>query len=1093
MNSSIFLILSLSLVAGLFVPVYAQTASDHVVINEVDINPPGDDASSVSEWVELYNPTNSDVNLGGWEIASTTVLKKTMTIPDNTIIKPGQFLTYSYQSVWFTDSGESVELRDKTGFVIDKTPMISDTQNNFMSWQRIYDGYGSEDSNDWKFVTSTAGSSNGKLVQTQDSNKLTLTVSTEKQSYLFGETVIIKGSVSEEVFVVKPFFQPEKITINIAGPNFKNTVTVYPDRNLNYKTSLGLHKVLGVNEGNYDVSVTYSGVTANTNFSVGLETFEQEEKAASSLSMITDKSQYIPGQLVTISGFASDIIPFQGMKFTITDSEGNVISNGNLYPTNGKFTTTVFLTTVKPVYGVYEVNAEYSDKSVSTTFEVLRDLKEDVPISLWTDKKAYGLGELVTITGRLNQVWVGNLDLEIVQTKQSSIGTSSSGSDSGFKILDGVRITGDGTFTFTFTIPDNPLRLGDYRINVSKDIGSASTVIHAVSNPDTFVASTDPITVNSDKEIYEIGDKMIISGFIADPFSNPSYGTGIPVNISISHEDGSPLEIIGLKGSTRTTGGVVVTYDFTAIPETSGRYSTPLDITTTVFSEGNYVIKAQYLDNVATKTFAVIDSLDLKDGAVITLDKEVYGLGETVSLTGILPPTSASAVDISLTKPDGTVKNSGVSVDKQRFSWSWITPIAEKVQNIKIDEGRDVIKSNFGVYKIRIATDSYSKDLFFKVSADPENDSISKTPIFVSTEKSLYKAGEKLKVLGNVIKREQGDEGLVVPDRIKIQVLDGKFPYKQIHESSVYPDQGGKFSSTFELPPTIFSEGMYTVKALYSSIRTETTFSVANDFIFNLDEPVSLNLSTDASEYHPGDVVIISGKPNKLIYLDKFDVSIIKKSDNSITCGSFYCGSHSGPVTSIRPSPSGSFTHQFIIPDSESSLGSYEVTVDADFETKSILFDVVEMPPTPKLSTVIEKESRIPEKTISIVTGEKLTGDASLLPRVVSGSLLTPSRSDESIVNLRVSAASGACIIGPTADCMVSESTRKPGQIFDIVEVDGMSLKIRYSGSDVRLEKFSILPESSDVFLPETTWNVEVLKDDQVSRFYYKITYKSTE
>ena len=640
--------------------------------------------------------------------------------------------------------------------------------------------------------------------------------------------------------------------------------------------------------------------------------------------MITDKSQYIPGQTVTLTGFASDIIPFQGMKFTITDSEGNMISNGNLYPVDDEFTTTVFLTTVDPVYGVYEINAEYSDKPVSTTFEVVKDLKEDVSISLWTDKDAYGLGELVTITGRLNQVWVSTLDLEIVQTKQTSIGSSSSGSDSGFKILDGVRIMGDGTFTFTFTIPDSDLRLGDYRINVSKDIGSASTVIHAVSNPDTFIASTDPITVNSDKEVYEIGDEMIISGFIEDPFSNSSYGTGVPVNISISHEDGSPLEIIGLESSTRTNGGVVVTYDFTAIPETSGSYSTQLDITTTIFSEGNYIVKAQYLDNVATKTFAVIDSLDLKDGAVITLDKEVYGLGETVFLTGVLPPTGNSAIDISLTKPDGTIKNSGVSVDNQRFSWSWVAPIAEKVQNIKTDDGRDVIKSNFGTYKIRVATDSYSKDLFFKVSADPENDSLSKIPIFVSTEKSLYKAGEKLKVTGNVIARQQGNEGLVVPDRVSIQVLDGKFPYKQIHQSSVYPDQGGEFSSLFELPATVFSEGSYTVKAQYSSIRTETTFSVANDFAFGIDEPVSLDLSLDKSEYYPGDVVVISGKPNKLIYLDKFDVSIIQKSDTSITCGSFYCGSHSGPVTSIRPSPSGSFTHQYVVPTDASSLGSYE-------------------------------------------------------------------------------------------------------------------------------------------------------------------------
>ena len=46
-------------------------------------------------------------------------------------------------------------------------------------------------------------------------------------------------------------------------------------------------------------------------------------------------------------------------------------------------------------------------------------------------------------------------------------------------------------------------------------------------------------------------------------------------------------------------------------------------------------------------------------------------------------------------------------------------------------------------------------------------------------------------------------------------------------------------------------------------------------------------------------------------------------------------------------------------------------TVDADFEIRSILFNVVEKPYTPKLSTVIEKENRISEQTIPIFTEEK--------------------------------------------------------------------------------------------------------------------------
>ena len=1020
------------------------------------------------------------------KVASTTVLKKTMTIPSGTIIESGQFLTYSYQNVWFTDANESVELRNENEIIIDKTPVFSDIQNDFTSLQRIYDGY-----DDWKFATSTAGSSNGKLVEAQDSDGVVLTVSSEKSSYLFGDEALITGSISEEVYIVKPFFQPEQIVITITGPNFDKTITMYPNYNLQYSTTLGLHQVLGINEGNYDVSVRYADAIANTSFSVGNEIFEQQVTQEEEININSDKLQYLPGEPVSITGFASEIIPFEGMKFTVTDSEGNLIANGNLFPTDGKFLTSVFISPVNPVFGTYEIVAEYSDKTTSSSFQVVEDIKENVSISLWTDEAAYGLGDTVEITGRLNHVWVSTLDLEIIQTKQFGVGSSSSGSDAGFKILDGVRIEGDGYFTYSFTIPDHPNRLGDYKINVSKDVGSASLIVHAVDDPENFIASDEPLTVNTDMDTYEFGETMVISGFVKDPYTNSSYDTGLSVDVTITHEDGSPLEITSLSGNSH--GDKVVDYDFSAVPETSGRYSIEVDATKSIFTVGNYVIKSKYSDFTATTTIVITDSLDLIDGTVISLDKEVYGLGETVYLNGVLPPTGDNSIDISITKPDGTISNSGASVDNQRFSWSWVTPISEKVQNLKTDDGRDVLKSNFGVYKIRVSIASESLNLFFKVSADPENDSLSTTPLFVSPEKSLYKAGEKLKIIGNVIQREQGDEGLVIPERVTIRILDGSFPFDQIHESSVYPTQGGDFSSLFELPPTIFTEGSYTVKASYANVSDTAEFSVANDFAFGLDEDVSLLLSTDRSEYYPGDVVVINGKPNKLIYLEEFDVSVIQQTDADITCGSFTCGIHAGPLTSIRPSPSGSFTHQFMIPNDASSLGSYKITVDADFEIKSIEFDVVKKPEIIKSGTVIEKENRISDTTISIFTGEKILSDGDIAPRVLSGSLITPLRGDESNVNLRVSTVTGTCIIGLDADCLVQESTRKPGQIYDVVEVDGINYNVRYSGPDVRLEKFSILPESSTMFLPDTNWDVEVIKDDQISRFYYKVTYKTLE
>ncbi|AJW71216.1 lamin tail domain-containing protein [Nitrosopumilus adriaticus] len=1095
MIRNLSLVLSLVLLVGIIVPAYAQTNTDHVVINEVDINPPGNDATSISEWVELYNPTNSDVDLGGWKIASTTVLKKTMTIPDGTIIKPGQFLTYSYQSVWFTDSNEMVELRDKNGVVVDKTPLIADIQNDFKSWQRIFDGYDFDSSDDWKFATSTAGSSNGKILETKASDEITVTVSTDKSSYLFGQTAKISGSVSKEVFIVKPFFQSEPINVEISGPNYFQSLKLYPDLKLNYKTTLNLHQVLGIKEGEYTVSVSYAGASTKTNFSVGYEILEQKTKDDSSLSIITDKSQYIPGQLVSITGVTSETIPFEGMKLTVKDPQGKVVSSGNLYPTKDKFSTSLFLTTVNPVYGTYEVYAEYFDKSALIYFDVNTDVKENVPISLWTDKEVYGLGETVNITGRLNDKWVDSFNLEIIQTKNLSLG-GSTGGGSTLKILDVVRLDGDSKFKYSFKIPQSDTRLGGYSIKVSKDIGSATKFIQVVKDPSTYVKSTTPLTVFTDKSIYEFGldKKIIITGQIANTVSRASFETE-PVKVKILTEDGKPLQIIGSADAGKlSTSGVSIGYDFTAIPESSGIFSVTTELSKLIFSEGKYLVQAKYEGLSASTSFETANSLDLKDGAIISTDKEVYGLGETVRLTGILPPTSDNSVVITITRPDGTRTDQGAIVNEQRFSFDWRTPISEKTQSSKIDDKeRDVKKSNFGIYKIKVSTASQNNVLFFKVSPDPENDTLSKTPIFVTTEKSLYKAGEKLKVVGNIIKRVQGDQGLVVPERVSIKVVDGKFPYKQIHESSVYPTQGGDFTSLFELPATIFAEGSYTVKASYGNTRTETTFSVVNDFTFGLDAPLSLLLFTDKSEYYPGDVVVITGKPNKLIYLEKFEVSVAKKTGSEISCGSFICGKSHGPVTTIRPSSSGTFTYQFTIPSSPSAIGSYEALVDADFEAKSIKFNVVEKPKTPKLDTLIEKENRLSEDAISIFTAEKTVNDQTVAPRVISGSLITPTRGDESNVNLRISSETGICIIGPDADCFVSESTRKPGQIYDVVEVDGVSLNVRYSGPDVRLEKFSILPVSSDAFLSDTNWNVEIIKDDQASRFYYKITYKTLE
>ncbi|HXV51541.1 MAG TPA: lamin tail domain-containing protein, partial [Nitrosopumilaceae archaeon] len=158
----IFGLLALFLLGGTVIPALGQTnaIADHIVINEIDTNPPGDDSKSISEWVELYNPTSSSIDIGGWSIASTTLLKKTLKISDGTIIKPDSYLLFNHQALWFPDVAEVVELRDKAGNVVDKTPKFTDLKNDYTSWQRIYDGYDTDSDADWTFELGNRGMSN---------------------------------------------------------------------------------------------------------------------------------------------------------------------------------------------------------------------------------------------------------------------------------------------------------------------------------------------------------------------------------------------------------------------------------------------------------------------------------------------------------------------------------------------------------------------------------------------------------------------------------------------------------------------------------------------------------------------------------------------------------------------------------------------------------------------------------------------------------------------------------------------------------------------------------------------------------------------
>ena len=136
-----------------------EPKTGRIVINEVELNPTGTDTGH--EWVELYNPTDQAVDIGGWKIETTHGRTVTITIPSGTVLDSGEYWTYTYSKQWLDNENEIVVLKDASFTILDTTPTLNDDANDSHSWARFPDGYDTDSSLDWVFQTSTKGRYNG--------------------------------------------------------------------------------------------------------------------------------------------------------------------------------------------------------------------------------------------------------------------------------------------------------------------------------------------------------------------------------------------------------------------------------------------------------------------------------------------------------------------------------------------------------------------------------------------------------------------------------------------------------------------------------------------------------------------------------------------------------------------------------------------------------------------------------------------------------------------------------------------------------------------------------------------------------------------
>jgi len=429
--------------------------------------------------------------------------------------------------------------------------------------------------------------------------------------------------------------------------------------------------------------------------------------------------------------------------------------------------------------------------------------------------------------------------------------------------------------------------------------------------------------------------------------------------------------------------------------------------------------------------------------------------------------------------------------------------------------------------------------------------------ITFSVDKNSYQLGDEIKISGQVIPKKSTNSAdsskffvyITIPKAKSIFIVPSDDGTENKTSSSVYDEQNastmaqttslsvldtktridecGNFNAVIDIIPLVFKNGFYVLNVKYLNEEVQEDIFILDEGLqkgcFETNSYLSesgrcgdfkgddsdieisaapmpeIILELQKNEYLPGEHVKISGQIKNAIFNDSVELTIESPSTSDD-------GNEVNIITksiNLRGTEP-TFYWKYDIASGVEGIGTYSVSAQTHLGStsktfivndESIVTEFAAQKSLDKTSTkkIIDKFNRITGSEILISLDEKTSEDQTLLPRVIQGSLFTAARGDESSINIQISSSSGQCIIGQGSNCAVNDSTRKIDSIYDLIQIDGKNYNVRYTGPDVRLEKFTIVPEISNTEIETKNWNVTILKDDQPTKFYYKVSYVSFE
>jgi hypothetical protein len=560
------------------------------------------------------------------------------------------------------------------------------------------------------------------------------------------------------------------------------------------------------------------------------------------------------------------------------------------------------------------------------------------------------------------------------------------------------------------------------------------------------------IELNTDKSIYDLNKPISISGQIINFVSNRDSILDV-VEIIFIDPMGKTVSTSGY--DIATSGGidksstVVIPIKFKATPDQSGNFALSTVLNTMLFNYGTYAIQVTTYQN-----------------------------GHSV--------VSTSEFEISSV----AVEESSIEQEQVPIEFDICKSLRElpSEDNVTVDlrQGSNLIEcsvdSNFAIGDIIVIKGKIDPNLTTTVAQVLISIPYAKPMVF------------------------NGDAGKWVTTT-GTPTLDYEIETIRDMTFKALPEEDGSFSGFFQIHSGNFETAEYTITAKYLGHEDSQTVMIFDESVI-YDMEAEFILTTDKDEYVPGEIVQISGYITNVYATGDTVTVIVETPDTSgFNCTVVNECTADDSERKIIPDKGlteHTFSWNYQLSSNDAAIGKYTVNAGNTVAQSETSFFVIEdtlatqTPPPSVLEPsiakkIIEKFNRISDSDILISLDEKKIQDSELAPRVIQGSLFTSARGQESDVNVQVSTSEGVCVIGQDTSCLVDQSTRKPGAIYEIVTIGEQNYKIRYSGPDVRLEKFSILPELSGIPIDIKDWNVQVMKDEQPTRFYYKVSYVNLE